>query len=235
MIQASLFAQIKLKANQMEGYVISSESSRKEVIIEVEDINFPWAFQQNVKYYDKSLLAGGRVKREDKKLCVPGVIVEFGTQKRKFIFVNHSAKVSSNKNKLNAAISKFKEDENTDFFSEVIHDGKIQLLKFYNIPEISDADYDNEAIIQTCINDSNEKFDILLAKKGFSPKSVSDLNFNKFFDECPAVLNKFEHGEYVIKPSKGLKAFFGKEGLSGLKLEMAVNEIIQDYEENCGK
>ncbi len=229
-----LLAQVKLRPNQYEGYIILNDLTKKEVIIEVEDANLPWTFQEKVRYFDKSLATGLRVKRENKKDCLPGEIVEYGFGARKFMCVNHYVKDSKDKNIISSTISKVKNDKNTDFFAEVIYDKKITAFVFYVAPEIADEDYDDLATMDKYKQTSESEFDILLSQKNMKPKSVSDINFKNFFIDCPVVLKKFEAGQYEIKPSKGLDVAKVKKGLAGPKLKAAVDVILLDYATMCG-
>ncbi len=226
--------QIKLRPNQYEGYILMADSRKKDIIIEVEDAGLPWTFQEKVKYFDKSLATGVRIKRENKKDIIPGEVVEYGFGARKFIYVNHHVKDKKDKNIVSSAFSKFKDEKNSDFFIEVIKDDKIQVLIFYVAPKISDEDYENDDIMDKYKKTSEATFDILLSKKDTKPTSVSDINFKSFFADCLFVVKKFEDGKYEIKPSKGLNVFFTKGGLGGSELLSAVNFILKDYADNCG-
>lgn len=84
LIFISMFAQKSNTENRFDGYIVYSDGTKKEGILEVEDASLPWSFQENVKYFDKSLLSAGRVKREQKINCVPGEIIEYGFDNRKF-------------------------------------------------------------------------------------------------------------------------------------------------------
>ncbi|MBC7884702.1 MAG: hypothetical protein H7X99_04465, partial [Saprospiraceae bacterium] len=150
-----VFAQKSLKPNQFEGYIISSDSVRKEVIIEIENNNFPWSFQENVKFFDKSLLSNSRIKREDKKVCLPGEYIEYGYAGKKYVYVNYYVKSKEEDNILKSTYGKIKGDKNTDFFAEVFKDGKLFLMKFYLPPVISDEDYEDDAKLQQYVDESN--------------------------------------------------------------------------------
>lgn len=228
-------AQKSLKPNQYEGYTIAADGTRKEGIIEVEDHTFPWAFQENVKIFDKSLLGNARIKREQKTVITAGEIIEYGYAGKRFIHVSYYVKGEGEDNKLKSSFGKFKDEKNTEFFAEVIKEGKISLLKFYLPPTIADEDYENEATIQKYIDDANATYDILVMRDLEKPKSIEDTSFKNFFKDCEFVVNKHETGKYKIKPDKGLKGFKDKGRLSGPKLEEATNVVMADYEANCGK
>lgn len=230
-----IIGQKSLKPNQFEGYTISADGSRKELIIEIEDHTFPWAFQENVRVFDKSLLKNDRIKREQKTVITAGEIIEYGYAGKKFVHVSYYVKGEKEDNKLKSAFGKFKDEKNTEFFAEVIKEGKISLLKFYLPPSIADEDYEDEAKIQKYIDDAKASYDILIMRDLEKPKSIEDTSFDNFFKDCTFVVNKHETGKYKIKPDKGLKGFKDKGRLSGPKLEEASNAVLADYETNCGK
>ena len=229
-----LLAQINLRPNQYEGYVMMSDSIKKEMIIEVEDAKLPWAFQEKVRYFDKSLATGSRVKREVKKDCIPGEVIEYGIGGRKFMYINHHIKDKKDKNIASSAISKFKDDKNSDFFAEVIKEGKIKVLILYPRPEISEDDYENDTIMDQYKKTSEATFDLLLSKIDQKPKSVNDINFKGFFKDCLFIVKKFEDEKYTIGPKKGLNVIMLKDRLAGPELRSAVELILQDYRDNCG-
>ena len=227
------FSQAKLRDNQKTGYIILSDGSKNEVAIEVDDAAQPWTFQSGIRYYDKALLTGTRIKREQKKDVVPGEVVEYGFENRRFLYVNYYVK-GKGEDALKATAERFKGDKNTDFFAEIIHEGKVQLLKFYLPPDISDDDYDDDAIIQKYIKDAEEGYDILIKREGVSSKAIQEINVKTFFEDCPFVLNKFEKDLYKIKPVSGLKKLIAKDGLSGIQLENASLKVVKDYDDRCG-
>ena len=110
------FSQPKLRDNQKTGYIILSDGSRTEVAVEVDDAAQPWTFQSGIRYYDKALLTGTRIKREQKKDVVPGEVVEYGFENRRFLYVNYYVK-GKGEDALKATAERFKGDKNTDFFA----------------------------------------------------------------------------------------------------------------------
>ena len=122
-ISNQVIGQKSLKPNQFEGYTISVDGIRKECIIEVEDHTFPWAFQENVRVFDKSLLGGTRIKREQKTVITAGEIIEYGYAGKRFVHVSYYVKGEKEDNKLKSAFGKFKDEKNTEFFAEVIKEG----------------------------------------------------------------------------------------------------------------
>jgi hypothetical protein len=230
--------QKKGKDNQFLGYIITADSVRQEVAIEVEDIRQPWSFQQDVKYFDKSLLTGARVKRELKKDCIPGEIIAYGFENRQFIYVQYYIKGTDEDNRIKEAFGKFKGEKNVDFFAEVIQEGTISAARFHIPPVIGEEDYDQAETMQAHIDKSAAEFDILVYRKGFSPVSVSDISFKEFFADCPLILRKYEEKRYKIQPVKGIKAnivsIFNPDKLLGDKLQIAVKPILRDYE-TCSK
>ena len=116
LIFISMFAQKSNTENRFDGYIVYSDGTKKEGILEVEDASLPWSFQENVKYFDKSLLSAGRVKREQKINCVPGEIIEYGFDNRKFTYVSYYIKSADEDHILKSTYSKIKGDKNTDFF-----------------------------------------------------------------------------------------------------------------------
>jgi len=234
-LSSQMIAQKSLKPNQYEGYTIALDGTRKEGIIEVEDHTFPWAYQENVRIFDKSLSGNSRIKREQKTVIIAGDIIEYGYAAKRFVHVSYYVKGEKEDNKLKSTFGKFKDEKNTEFFAEVIKDGKISLLKFYFPPTISDEDYEDEAKIQKYIDDANATYDILVMRDLEKPKSIEDTSFKNFFKDCEFVTNKHETGKYKIKPDKGLKGFKDQGRLSGQKLEEATNAVMADYDTNCGK
>ncbi len=226
-------AQKTTRENQFEGYVITSDMVKSDVAIEVEDIHQPWSFQENIKYFDKVLLTGARVKRELKKLCIPGEIIEYGFAGRKFVYVNYYVK--GNEELLTSTLSKIKGDKNTDYFAEVIKEGKVSLLRFYQPPVIAEEDNYNEELMKEYIEASSMGYDILVARPGQKAQSIEDVGFKGFFEDCDFVVKKYEAERYKMKPSKGLKALLKSDRLSGIKLETAARSILADYDAHCAK
>lgn len=223
-----------LRDNQFEGYIIAFDGTRSEVAIEIEDASQPWTFQDGVKYYDKGLLTGARVKRELKKDLIAGEIIEYGFGQRRFVHVNYLVKGKGD-DILKTSMDKIKGEKNTDYFAEIIKDGTIQLLKFYQPPVISDEDYDDAALVTKLTTESKETFDILISREGIKAKSIQEINYKTYFEDCPFVLNKFENKRYKINPTSGLKKLLKSDGISGVKLEAAAIAIIDDYNLKCLK
>lgn len=221
--------------NRFEGYIIYADGSRKEGIIEVEDSTFPWAFQENIKIFDKSLLSAGRVKREQKTNCIPGEIIEYGFMGRRFIQVSYYVKGPEEDNIIKSSFGKFKGEKNTDFFAEIYKPGKVSLLKFFIPPTLTDEDYDDADVMNKHVEQSKTSFDILITKQGEKPKSIDDISIKGFFKDCAFVVDRYNNGKYKIKPGKSLKAMFKSEKLPGDKLEEAAIDILSDYETHCSK
>jgi len=229
-----VFCQKTLRDNQFEGYIIAIDSTRSEVAIEIEDASQPWTFQDGVKYYDRGLLTGARVKRELKKDLIAGEILEYGFGQRRFTHVNYLVKGKGD-DVLKTTMDKIKGEKNTDYFAEIIKDGKIQLLKFYQPPVISDEEYDDAELVAKLTTESKETFDILIAREGLKAKSIQEINYKTYFEDCPFVLNKFENKRYKINPTSGIKKFLKSDGISGMKLEAAAITIVDDYNLKCLK
>lgn len=233
------YSQNKIRDNQFSGYIITADSAKKDVAIEVEDSKQPWSFQQDVRYFDKGLLNGSRVKRELKKECVPGEVIEYGFQNRRFVHVRYYIKGADEDNRLKEAIGKFKDEKNIDFFAEVTQEGEVSAARFHIPPIIGEDDIDQADVMQEHIDKCREEFDILIFRKGFSPVSISDVSFEKFFFDCPVVVKKYEEKRYKIQPAKGIRdrvvSIFNPEKLMGDKLQIAVNTIMRDYQNLCKK
>ncbi len=233
------FGQSRTKANHFEGYIITADSVRKEVAIEVEDTQQPWSFQQDVRYFDKSLLNGGRVKRELKKECNPGEVLEYGFQNRRFVSVQYYIKGADEDNKLKEAFGKFKGEKNIDFFAEVIQEGNVLVAKFHIPPVIADEDYDSDEKMRSHIKTCEEQYDLLVFRKGLKPISISDISFKDFFADCAFVVKKYDEQRYKLKPVKGIKSgiksVFSPDKLMGAALKTAVDAILADYDGKCRK
>jgi hypothetical protein len=229
------YAQPVLRENQFEGYVISEDSARTEVIIEVEDHTYPWAYQQDVMFFDKSKVTGTRVKREEKKFCLPGEYIEYGFNGRRFVAIQYYVASKGEDNAIKSAIGKFKSEKNTDFFAEVVREGRVSLLKFHIPPVISDEDYDDPKIMEDFIKESADGYDILVRSDILGPKAIQDADFEKYFEGCAFVLKKYDEGRYTIKPSKGLKGLLASNALSGQKLLQAAERVLGDYDQRCNK
>jgi hypothetical protein len=232
MLHFGAIGQAKLKDNQKEGYIITADGTKSEVAIEVEDPTQPWTFQSDVKYYDRSLLNGTRIKREQKSDAYPGGIIEYGFDNRRFLHVNYYIK-GKGEDVFKSTVEKIKGDKATDFFAEVIHDGKIQLLKFYVPPMIAEEDYENEAVMKEYIKESEAGYDILIKKDIVGTKAIQEMNVKAYFEDCPMILNRFEKNLYKIKPKSGIKKLLSDDAMYGIKLENAALTVIRDYENKC--
>lgn len=237
LLHTQAICQGKSRTNQFEGYIITADSLRKEVAIEVEDIKQPWSFQQEVRYFDKALLQGGRVKREQKKECLPGEVIEYGFQDRKFVHVQYYIKGADEDNKFKETFGKFKGEKNIDFFAEVLRSDAVSVAKFHIPPVIADDDYDSDEKMESHIKTCTEQYDLLVFRKGVKPISISDVSFKEFFADCPFVLKKYDEERYKLKPVKGIKAgiksVFSPDKLMGIKLMTAVDGILADYDTKC--
>lgn len=229
----SAVSQVKLKENQKEGYIISADGTRTEVAIEVEDPTQPWTFQSDVRYYDRALLTGARIKRELKNIAYPGEIIEYGFENRRFLHVNYYVK-GKDEDVFTSTVEKIKGDKATDYFAEVIHDGKIQLLRFYVPPVIVEGDYENEEVMSAYTKESEAGYDIIIKKDGVGTKAIQEMNVKVFFEDCPIILNRFEKNLYKIKPKSGIKKLLSDDTIYGIKLENAAMTVIRDYENKCG-
>lgn len=221
--------------NRFDGYIILADGTRKEGIIEVENIRYPWMYQENVKYFDKALMNGGRIKREQKMECVPGEVIEYGISGKRYLYVSYYIKGEDENNKIKSTIGKIKGEKNTDFFAEVYKDGKVALLKFFIPPTIADDDEEFENKLASHLEKSSTNFDILIARAGEKTKSVDEISFKSFFKDCEFIVSKYEAGRYKIKPGKGVKSLLKSDKVPGSKLEAAAAEIIEDYENKCSK
>ncbi len=233
-LTSALVGQTKLRDNQLEGYIITADGTKSEVAIEIEDVNLPWTFQDDVKYYDRALLTGARVKRELKKSLIAGEIIEYGFANRRFVHVYYHVKGKGD-DVLKSTMDKIKGEKNMDFFAEIIKDGKIQLLKFYQPPVITDEDYDDDELIKKITTEAKENFDILIARDGQKAKPIQEISYKTFFEDCPFVVNKFENKRYKFTPTSGIKKLLKSDGLSGAKLESAANLVVDDYMTKCAK
>ncbi len=227
-----IFGQSKIKDNQKEGYIITADGTKSEVAIEVEDPTQPWTFQSDVKYYDRSLLNGTRIKREQKSDAYPGEIIEYGFDNRRFLHVNYYVK-GKGEDVFQSTVEKIKGDKATDYFAEVIHEGKIQLLRFYLPPVISEEDYESDEAMKKHIIDSETNYDILIRREVVGTKAIQEMNVKSYFEDCPLILNRFEKNLYKIKPKSGIKKLLSDDGLFGIKLENAAMTVIRDYETKC--
>ena len=224
----------KPKDNQMAGYIIMADGTRSEVGLEVEDASQPWTYQDGVKYFDKNLLTGGRIKRELKKVLMAGEVVEYGFGNKKYVHIHYLPKTKGS-DAIKTTMDKIKGEKNMEFFAEVIRDGDIRLLRFYQPPIITDEDYDNPESIAEMTKESIETYDILIDKVGEKAKSIEEINYKSFFEGCSFVTKKFEDKRYKIQPSSGIKKLLKSDSLSGIRLENAANAILDDYQQKCGK
>ncbi len=228
-------AQKSKTENRFEGYIIFADSVKKVGIIEIEDVNQPWTFQENVKFFDKALLSAGRVKREQKFNCNPGEIIEYGINDRVFKHVSYYVKNLEEDNILKSTYGRIKGDKNTDYFAEVFKSGKVSLLKFYIPPSISEDDYDNDELMKEYVEKSKTSYDILITRGVEKPKSIDDISIKNFFKDCDFVVKKYNDSKYKLKPGKSLKAMFKGDKLPGSKLEEAARDIVADFELHCNK
>ncbi len=228
-------AQLSLRENQFEGYLIDSNGEKSEVIIEVEDITQPWSFQQDIMYFDKSLATGARVKREFKKHALAGDFIEYGIPNRKFVHVNYYIKGESDNNIFTTKLNKFKDETVTDFFAEVIDDRSIQVLKFHVPVEEVEEEAATEDKSSDTESGSVSTYDILLQREGHKAQSINDISFKDFFSDCSFVFNKYKEEKYRVKPRKGLGKITKSNEMLGAKLESATERIIQDFHLKCGK
>jgi len=224
----------KTKDNQMTGYIIMADGTKTEVGLEVEDASQPWTYQDGIKYFDKTLLTGARIKRELKKVLMAGEVVEYGFGTKKYVHIHYLPK-SKGSDAIKTTMDKIKGEKNMEFFAEVIRDGDIRLLRFYQPPTITDEDYDNPESIAEMTKESKETYDILIDKVGEKAKSIEEINYKSFFEGCAFVIKKFEDKRYKIQPSSGIKKLLKSDGLSGTKLETAANAVLDDYQQKCGK
>lgn len=224
------YSQPLLKGNQMVGYIISADGTKSEVGLEIEDETLPWTFQHDVRYFDKSLLTGKRIKRELKTVAIPGEIVEYGFGDRRFKAVTYNLS-SKEGDILQSTLESIKGEAIKGFFAEVIHEGPITLMKFYLPPNIED-DEDPDAL-KSYVSTVSKSYDILIQRGNLTAKPIQNINVNSYFEDCPFVLQKFKEKKYPFNPSSGLKKLLSKSELSGIKLENAAKKVLQDFDTKC--
>lgn len=230
----SAFSQDAMRSNQMDGYIISADGTRTEVGLEIEDEELPWTFQTDVRYFDRSLLTGDRVRKEHKTVAEPGEVVEYGFDGRRFIAVIYNTYAQGG-NIFKNTLESIKGDGDEGYFAEVVTEGDIQLLRFYLPPEIDDEDYDSPRAMERYIKDAIKTYDILIYKDGLPIKPVQSIKIKTYFGDCDFVMKKFKDKRYKINPSTGFKKVFSGDDLSGTRLENAAKKVAEDYQSKCGK
>lgn len=231
------FSQTALKENQFEGYIIKKNGDRMEGIVEIDNINHPWSFQETIKFFDKALLNGEKVKKSDKLECKPGDVIEYGIGEKRFVLVSYTNTNQAGGNALTAGLGALKSATQTKHFAEVYREGKVSLYRFYNSPPEAYVTVGDEQARQMddFIKDCKTNYDILIEKGEEKAKSFDDISIKKFFKDCEFVVNKYKDEKYTKKPVKGLKSMIKSALLRGEPLAAAAMEMIVDYEANCAK
>lgn len=231
-------AQTELKENQFEGYIITNDGKKVEGIVEINNIKYPWSFQESILFFDKSLLEDNeKVKRKEKSKYKPGDITEYGFGDKRFVSISYNDNNTLDNNDVNETLGMIKSVTKTKYFAEVYYSGNISIYRFYSSPtgfsvhagEQQMKEYDE--YIEKCITTYN----ILIEREGEKAKAFDDINIKKFFKDCSVVVKKYENNEYTKKPVKGLKSLVKDAMLRGEPLLEAVLEIVNDYEKNCSK
>lgn len=231
------FSQESLKANQFEGYIIMKNGDRKEGIIEIKNIHHPWSFQETIKFFDKSLLNGDKVKAKDKKEYSPGEVIEYGFGEKRYVLVSYTNNNQAEGGTLTSGLSALKSATQTKHFAEVYREGKVSLYRFYNSPPdfYTTSGAAEAQKMEDFIRDCKTNYDILIEKGEEKAKSFEDVSVKKFFKDCELVVKKYEDGKYTKKPVKGLKSMISAGLLRGEALAASAMEMIIDYEANCSK
>ncbi len=221
-----------LKGNQMVGYIITEDGIKKEVGLEIEDETLPWTYQHDIRYFDKTLLTGKRIKKELKTVAEPGIITEYGFGDRRFKAVTYNLS-SKEGDILQATLETIKGEAIKGFFAEVISEGPITLMKFYLPPTLTDDDYDDPEVMKKYVTSVTKSYDVLIQRGNQTAKPIQNINVNTYFEDCPFVLQKFKDKKYPINPSTGIKKLLSKSELSGIKLENAAKRVVIDFESKC--
>lgn len=227
-----LYGQSAPSANQFHGYIIFEDGTRQDVALDVEDINEPWTFHKEVKYFSRDLLDGRRISRDKKTTIHPDNIIEFGFDNRVFRPVEYF--VQKENEPLNKAWQKVTGKGLTTIFAELIYvENGFELFKVFPIPFMDDYEEDNNN--SAMILESKNKFDILIAKKDYKPKSCNDVELTMLFADCQFVVDKFTNEKYTLKPKSKLKKALNNDQILGEKLEVSIKKMLSDYSTKCGK
>lgn len=232
-----MMAQMELKENQFEGYVVKADGSKMEGIVEIKNIKQPWSFQETILFFDKSLLDNEKVKKKEKTECKPGEYIEYGIQDKRYGLVSYTNMNQASGGTTTTAMSVMKATTQNKFFAEIYREGKVSLYRFYNSPPdfwVTSGDAQAQEM-ESFIRDCKENFDILIEKEGEKAKAFGGITVKKFFKDCDFVVQKYEDKKYTKKPIRGLKSALSSESLRGDALANAAMEMITDYESECAK
>ena len=209
------------QGNQYRGIVLDNEGNEREVIIET-NLDYPWITQKYIRYFDDSLLQSGeRVKLRNKPKYDAKSIAGFQLEDKKYEAHPYKDMASFE--------IKFKE---TYYFFEVAVDGPIKLYKFYESPPlIMQGDF--ERIYEELRADP----DIIISKGDSKLTEVSKGTLEKFISDCPAVVEKYNHGDYNNNPEEQtdgkkkskLKLLIVNGVTNTPSVKSYVFEVINDY------
>lgn len=174
------------QVNQYKGIVFDKERGEKEVIIET-NLAYPWITQKYIRYFDDSLLQSGeRVRLRNKPKYDAKEIAGFRLEDKLYEAHKYSDLTELSLKSAGAY-----------YFFEVAMYGRIKLYKYYESPPVV-MQGDPEITYEELRNNPQ-----ILIKKGDSKLDVvSSSMLEKFISDCPAVLEKYNKGEYGNKTAE---------------------------------
>ena len=185
-------AQKDLGEFQHYATVIHLDGTEKEVIL-LQNLKYPWVYQKKISTVDKEVFESiEKIKKKNKTFYKPGDIKGYriGTQL-------HETQKYSDLSALGMASLP------TDYFLEVVVNGKIKIYKFYQAPYIESG---SEPLSS---EELNQKFLenplILIWKEGEKTRETSLVKIEKYFGDNERVMEKYAKGEYgntVADPDK---------------------------------
>jgi hypothetical protein len=215
-LAVSLNAQNELAENQHHGEIHFTNGNIQKGIIEA-DFGSPWAIQKGIKYFDESLLSQPKIKNKDKADYDPKDIVWLTIGDRIYEVQKYADLTAAGTGSIPH-----------NYFLERITDGKIKLFKFYQTPMMVGNTYDVDKSYVDCRNNP----DILIWKEGEKIKAIQNIDLREYLADCPAVLTKYENGEYgnpKVDPEKSKFAAKVHTDASIQEMKQWIVAVIDDY------
>ncbi len=208
------------QGNQYRGIVLDNEGAEHEVIIET-NLNYPWITQKYIRYFDDSLLRSGeRVKLRDKPKYDAKSIAGFRLEGKEYEAHKYESMTT-----LDIKI------RDTYYFFEVAIDGPIKLYKLYESPPLV-MEGDSERIYE----ELRKNPDIIMSKGDSKLTVASSGTLEKFISDCPAVAEKYNHGDYnnkLVEQTDGKKKSKLKSLINRVTNTPSVNsyvfEVVTEY------
>ncbi|WP_183566245.1 hypothetical protein [Mucilaginibacter sp. SP1R1] len=199
----------KAQDNYQAGFAILNDGTRISGLISVYDTD-PWFNQRFIYLKDSAAVAADPTKNVNAKKYTADELKYYKIGERTFTKIHY----------VDAENLQLKSLGSNDHLLEVLALGRINTYRFYPYPQDAFASLVSEEDVRQQIkrdHDNKLKSWKMLAQKGDDAKyrNVFDYDLQKYFEDTPEVLEKYQKGGY------GNESISAKKGLAARMMSMA--------------